>query len=91
MAITTKFRKTERIVDLDGTYDVVLEETERKRVFPEDEVREIIAQAIHRGKMEMDKYPEKYLKLFDAYGEIARIALDDINKRFKLTIETKEM
>lgn len=79
-----------RLREIDGsTYDVELVETKRTRVFPEDEVREILAEAIHKGYLDMQENPIKYERLFNIYGVIARNALEDIKARFNLSISLK--
>lgn len=90
MAIASKLRRTERIKHIDGTYDVTFEEVDRVRVFPEDEVREVIAEAVHKAQLDLLENPMKYERLFNIYSEIARIALDDIQKRFDISIKVKD-
>jgi hypothetical protein len=84
-----KKQVTERYKDIDGTYDITFEEVKRVRIFPEDEVREIIAQAIRKAKLDLDNSPEKYEQLFEIFNEMARIALEDIQSRFDLIIKPK--
>jgi hypothetical protein len=89
MSAYTPYIKKERITNTTGTYDVTLEETSRERVFPEDEVREILAQAIRKGHMDLEGQPQKYERLFDIAYEIARLALEDMQNRFDVSIKTK--
>ena len=89
--ITTKMKETYRVKDETGTYNVELEEVSRTRIFPEEEVIEIISQAIYKGKLDIDENPDKYVRLFNIYHEMARIAWKDINERFAVSIKVKKI
>lgn len=87
-----RLKETRRLKDITGTYDVELEEVSRKQVFPDDEVREIIAEAIKKVNRDIHTSPGFYsLRVsLDPYDQIARLALEDIKNRFDLTIRPKE-
>lgn len=90
MAIKTKIIETIRHKDLSGTYDVTLEEVSRKRVFPEDEVIEIIAEAIETVKRQMEIMGEYHSRTYSPYREIAHRAIKSIKERFQISILPKD-
>lgn len=84
----SKLRKTERIKHIDGTYDIEFEEVSRTRVYPEDEVVEILAQAMEQTKQDLDMMGYRG-KLYNPYLEIAQKVMEKIKLNFDISIKPK--
>lgn len=90
MAQMSKLRKTERIKHIDGTYDVEFEEVSRTRVYPEDEVVEILTETMQRVKQDMDVMGYRG-SLYDPFREIAEKAMEKIKLNFDISIKPKSV
>lgn len=90
MAQITKLQKTERIKYIDGTYDVQFEEVSRTRVYPEDEVVEILAQTMEQVKKDMEIIGYSG-PLYNPFKEIAHKAMEKIKLNFDISIKPKSV